>query len=399
MKIALMTYSTKPRGGVVHALNLAEALKLHGEDVKIFALSKEKNASFYKKISVPYYIFKYSYKYCKYDTPEQKTVANVKRMIDKYVEKLPRDFDIYHTQDCVGAVALNRLKKEGLKAPTIRTIHHVDIFNEYRLQKFQEESINTCDIKLVVSKYWKKYLQEKYSVYSDIIYNGIDSARFENIDNTIIRNRFKFGNLPVILFIGGLEPRKGLEYLILAMEQILKKYNNAILIAVAHAGLIERNENDWFKMLIERLHIQNQVKLIDYVNEDEIPKYYAAADVYVMPSRMEGWGIGLMEAMASQKPVVATKSGGITELVRNKKDGILIEPSNVNAIASAVCRLLESKKLRIKYGKCGKERIKKFTWEITARKVLKIYRKVLETAEKTNYKPTNLSIKCRSYDK
>jgi glycosyltransferase-like protein len=373
----MLTYSIKPRGGVVHALNLAEALAKIGHDVRIFALAKEKNARFFRPVAIPCTIYDYAPDTADYPTPEKKAVANVERMIDKYIEKLPKNCDIYHTQDCVGAVALNRLRRQGMKAPTVRTIHHVDIFNEYKLEKFQKESIDDCDVKLVVSKYWRGWLKENYGITAEITYNGINAERFSRANGDTIRKKLGLRNSQVILFIGGLEPRKGLEYLIFAMEQVIKRHPNAKLVAIARGGLVERGESAWFRMLIGRLRLKEQVKLIEFIEEEEVPQYYAAADVYVMPSRMEGWGIGLMEAMAAGKPVIATRAGGIPELVAHGKNGLLVEPGDISALAEALCQLLDSRKLRKKLGKNGIETVKKYSWEKTAKKTLGVYNNAL----------------------
>ncbi|MCJ2512113.1 MAG: glycosyltransferase, partial [Candidatus Thermoplasmatota archaeon] len=121
MKVAMLTHSTKPRGGVVHALHLSEALTDLGVDVHLFSLRKWREKSyadgFFREVSVPFDIFPYR--------ARGNLNEDVKRMISTYDENLPLDFDIYHTQDCIGGNALNLLKKK-VSAPTIRTVHHVD---------------------------------------------------------------------------------------------------------------------------------------------------------------------------------------------------------------------------------------------------------------------------------
>lgn len=97
MKIAMLTYNTKPRGGVVHATYLAENLQKMGLDVHIFSLcKKEEKAEFYREIDVPYTIFSYK--------AHRNIVKSVEEMIKTYAKNLPKDYDIYHTQDCVGAI-------------------------------------------------------------------------------------------------------------------------------------------------------------------------------------------------------------------------------------------------------------------------------------------------------
>lgn len=375
-RIAMLTYSTKPRGGVVHALNLAEALAARGHHVEVFSIAKQQGTEFFRPLKVKAHVYAYKPPSGDFPTPEARAVANVERMIAKYIERLPADFDIYHTQDCVGAVALARMKKSGrIKAPTVRTIHHVDIFNEYRLEKFQQESIHDCDVKLAVSKYWQKWLRDNHGIAAGITYNGIHAARFEEADGASIRRKHCPRKEPMVLFVGGLEPRKGLEYLIMAMEQVVKdkRYSRAKLVAVAKAGLIERGENEWFRMLVQRLRLGNNVDLLGDVAEDDIPKYYAACDIYAMPSRMEGWGLGLMEAMAAGKPAIGTNAGGIPELLRHGKNGLLVEPADIGGLASAIKQLLGSRALRARLGAGGRKTVKGYTWEKAAMDAEKAY--------------------------
>lgn len=381
MRIAMLTYSVKPRGGVVHALNLAESLQSLGHEVHVYALAKDKSAQFFRKLRVDATIYTYipyssDNRYsAEISNPESIVAYNVERMIEAYRKNIPHDYDVYHTQDCVGAVALHRMKKEGLCAPTVRTVHHIDIFNENRLKAFHEQSIHACDVRLVVSKYWQRYVSEHYGIKAEITYNGIDVERFGNAaKGRTVRKKLGIGSRPVILFVGGLEPRKGLEYLFFAMEHILKKYEDAVLVAVARSGLIDRGENKWFAQLAERLGISEHVRIFDFVPEEEIPSFYGMADIYAMPSRMEGWGIGLMEAMASGKPVIATRVGGIPELVRHRKNGLLIAPCDINALARGICSLLSSARMRNRLGSNGRAYVKRFTWKGTAEKCVRIYK-------------------------
>jgi glycosyltransferase involved in cell wall biosynthesis len=137
-------------------------------------------------------------------------------------------------------------------------------------------------------------------------------------------------------------------------------------------------------MLVERLRLENHVKIIDYIDERDVPKYYAACDVYAMPSRMEGWGIGIMEAMSAGKPVVATRAGGIPELVSSGKNGILVEPGNVSALASAISKLLASQALRNRLGAAGRKTVRRYSWEETARKTINVYEEAIASREKAS---------------
>ena len=370
MKVAMLTHSTKPRGGVVHALHLSEALTDLGVDVHLFSLRKWREKSyphgFFREVSVPFDIFPYR--------ARGNLNEDVKRMISTYDETLPLDFDIYHTQDCIGGNALSLLKKK-VSAPTIRTVHHVDEFRGPLLTKLQEDSINLCDVKVTVSEYWKKKLKEVYGVDSYVVHNGVDVKRFDP-DGYPKPER----NGVDILFVGGLEARKGLEHLFLAVENLLPKHPDTRLTVLGRSGMTSTQEFDerrLFSILAKRLGIGRNVRFLEQVSDEQLPTLYALCDVFVLPSRMEGWGLALMEAMAMMKPVVATRVGGIPELVEDGKTGYLVDLGDVLGLSEAITKLIENPSLRKKMGRQGRLSAKKYTWDNAAKKTLQLYERAL----------------------
>ncbi len=364
----MLTYSTKPRGGVVHALFLSEALQEIGHEVHLFSLKKkgEKALSqgFFRKTQIPFDIFNYD--------STGKTVGDVRRMIDAYIRHLPLDFDVYHTQDCVGANALSGLKRSGeLRAPTVRTVHHVDEFRGRTLTEFQDRSINLLDEIIVVSKYWKNALKKDFKVDSHLVYNGIDTTKFSPAASTGRRS-----GRPSILFVGGLEARKGVEFLLLAMELVQREIPGAKLTIIGRAGLTSGesyNERDMFENLADRIGIGGNVVFRDSVSEGRLRQYYQRCDVYALPSRMEGWGLTLMEAMAFEKPVVASRVGGIPELVDHGRTGLLVPYGDVKGLADSLMKILKDRKLARSLGRSGRKKVEQFTWKRSAEMTIKVY--------------------------
>ncbi len=371
----MMTYSTKPRGGVVHALNLSNALSELGNEVHLFSLKKKGEKSFphgfYKETRIPFDVYSYN--------STGRTVGDVRRMIDAYIKRLPLDFDIYHTQDCVGANALYELKRSReLKAPTVRTVHHVDEFRGKTLTEFQERSINLLDQIITVSKYWKKALMRDFKVDSHLVHNGIDLERFSPNANT-----GKESAEPSILYVGGLEARKGVEYLLLAMELVQKEIQDAKLTIIGRAGLTSGesyNEREMFENLAERIGIGKNVVFRDFVSEGRLKQYYQECDVFALPSRMEGWGLTLMEAMALEKPVVASKVGGIPELVNHGKCGYLVPYADVRGLAKSIVKILKDQRLAKNFGKAGRKKVEQFTWKRSAEMTMKVYERALRAS-------------------
>lgn len=369
MKVAMLTYSTRPRGGVVHALKLAERLKTLGVDVTLYSLARSDDPSsltkYFREVSVPFEIIPYDW------SPE--LVTRLENMIESYSSSLPRDSDIYHAQDCVGGTSLARMKSNRLiSAPIFRTIHHIDDFAEPRLFEFEKRAVAHADHRFVVSKYWKEALARDYGYDSIITYNGIDTSDF-------VTKRARETTSPTILFVGGLEPRKGLEQLIQAMVHVVAEMPEAHLVSVAKTGFRGTDEQRWFRALADRLGISGSIDIHESVSQETLLGLYADCSLVVLPSKTEGWGLSLMEGMACGKPVVASRVGGIPELVRDGVDGILVDAGDVKALSGAIIELLRDPALRKRMGDAGKERVKEFSWDSTARIVLDAYEKALQT--------------------
>ena len=367
MKVAMLTYSTRPRGGVVHALKLAERLQSLGVDVTLYSLVRSDDRGnargYFRDVSAPFALLPYDWH------PDLAT--RLERMIESYSSGLPKDADIYHAQDCVGGTALARMKaKDEIRAPIFRTIHHIDDFAEPRLYEFEKRAVADADHRFVVSRYWQGVLKKEYGYDSVIAYNGLDPSDFANLPE-------RSSDKPTVLFVGGLEPRKGLEYLVQAMETVIERIPEARLMAVAKTGFRGTDEWSWFSTLGNRLGLEEHLEFFESVSQEKLLELYSECDVLALPSKTEGWGLSLMEAMACGKPVVASRVGGVPELVRDEVDGILVEPGDVRGLAGALTRLLEDPDLRRSMGVAGQNRVLEFSWDATARVVMDAYREAL----------------------
>jgi len=369
MRVAMLTYSTRPRGGVVHALKLAERLSKFGADVTLYSLARSDDPGalngYFRKVSVPFKIFEYDW--------HPDLITRLERMIDSYSYGLPHDATIYHAQDCVGGTALARMKARGLiSAPIFRTIHHIDDFSEPRLFEFERKAVALAEHRFVVSKFWQKELRNEYGLDSTVTYNGMDISDFSRLPP-------RTAGQPTILFVGGLEPRKGLEYLIRAMKRVADVVPDVKLVAVAKTGFRGTDQWHMYKTIAEDLNILGRIEYNESVDESTLLQFYSNCDVLVLPSKTEGWGLSLMEAMACGKPVVASRAGGIPELVRDNVDGILVDSGDVRWLAEAIVRLLKNPGLRDRMGTAGRERATQFSWDRTAQTVLESYGSALNS--------------------
>ena len=174
MKIAMLTYSVKPRGGVVHAIEVSEALQRRGHDVELMALARPGEALFRQ-----------------HDGPGQarpphaarrarSTCASRRcsRPTPKGLRPLLGGHDIVHAQDCLSANAALQLRDEGVIDHVVRTVHHVDDFTSPSLIECQERSIVGPDHVLCVSAPWVQRLRDEFGVEAGIVPNGVDTHRF-----------------------------------------------------------------------------------------------------------------------------------------------------------------------------------------------------------------------------
>lgn len=203
---------------------------------------------------------------------------------------------------------------------------------------------------------------------------GVDVNRFE-LNSTkrqkveIIRNRY---GSKIILFVGRLIYYKGIEYLIRAMKDVDAK------LLVVGEGVLE----DSLRKLIIELDIEDKVVFIGKVEEEEVPIYFHACDIFVLPSiaNSEAFGFVQLEAMACRKPVINTDlPTGVPYVSLNGETGITVPPEDSVALAKAMSRLLSDADLKEKYGDSAIKRVKKcFTIDKMVERVYQVYKEVLE---------------------
>ena len=174
----------------------------------------------------------------------------------------------------------------------------------------------------------------------------------------------------MILFVGQPIPRKGPEYLIKAMANVIRKYPDAKCVFVGYKSSPE------IEKMCKSLNIEKNVIFIGFLNEEEKIDAYRSADVFVLPTLYEGFGIVFIEAMASGCPIVTTNVAGVPEIVENIKNGILTRPRNSDDIATGIIKILDSKALARKISKNNTKKAKLYDWN----KLVKLYESCFEDA-------------------
>lgn len=199
-----------------------------------------------------------------------------------------------------------------------------------------------------------------------VLRNGVDTKLFVPGDRSSLRASLGFSG-PVLLMVGNLVPLKGHELVLRALAQ----FPDARLLVVGEGGE-ERN----LRRLASNLQIQRRVQFLGALSQQQLPAYYASADVLVLASSREGWPNVLLESMACGTPVVATCVGGIPEIVAAPEAGVVMRERSVNGLLQALHRLLQNYPDR-KMTRCYAER---FGWEDTTRGQLALYDRILGSA-------------------
>ena len=213
----------------------------------------------------------------------------------------------------------------------------------------------------------------------ETVYNGIDLSHFDlGINGQKVRSMFNIGkDTKLIGTIGHFAPLKGFEELIEAMGEVIREGFNIELAIVG--GATYPNSNSYKQKLLSLVYSMGLKDRIIFAGfQQNIPELMASFDIFVLPSRSEGFGRVNLEAMAMGKPVISTNVGGIPEVVLDGVTGILVPPGNSKDLAHAIMRLLNDYELRESIGKQGRRRVEEhFTLQAHAQRIEEIYGEIL----------------------
>jgi glycosyltransferase-like protein len=375
--VGLVTYSTKPRGGVVHLLALAEALARRSYPVEIVALGDEE-AGFYRPVAVP----------CSFVAPpepapelEARVFAAIDALASGLAERAGALPPVLHVQDCIAARAALRVRDAGTPLRVVRTVHHVDDFTTPALVECQRRSILDPDRVLVVSRTWQQRLAGEYGVKADVVTNGVDVARFAPDPAPAVvaalRARAAADGRFLILTVGGIEPRKGTDHLFRALSLLRRRWARPPVLAIIGGHSFQDHTPYRDRVVASMadldLEIGRDVALLGTVADDEVAAWYHAADAFAFPSVNEGFGLVVLEAMAAGLPAVLTRLPVFAEYVRFGEDALAVAPGDDEALADALDAMAHDGKLRATLRERGREVAARFGWDATARQHIAIY--------------------------
>ena len=215
-----------------------------------------------------------------------------------------------------------------------RTLFRLNVLGRRLIEGY---SLRRCQMIRVLSPFSMEQLIECYHLGGRdvrIIPGGVDVERFRPVENRIaVRREFGIPAHRFVLFtVRNLVPRMGLELLIEAMAQVRERASDVLLVMGGEGPLREQLED-----LIRRFGLEEEVRLIGFVPEEDLPRYYAMADVFVLPTRMlEGFGLVTLEALASGTPVLGTPVGATEEILGGLDRGMLFEGRDSRSMADLI---------------------------------------------------------------
>jgi len=382
LRIALLTHSVNPRGGVVHTLELATALTALGHDVTVFAPAVPGETLFRLP---PCRVV-----YAPITLSQASTVAMVEARIHAFKQTLMEhdawSFDVLHAQDSISGNALAELRAQGLVRGFIRTVHHLDHFDDPRLAAWQRRAYEDAEQVLCVSDIWTREMRSTFGIAALTVPNGVDVARFtpdEDVRDSQFRQRMGIDGGPIVLSVGGIEARKNTLALLEAFASVRRALPGAQLVIAGGASLLDHDV--YVRSLLKRAAELGQsigphesVVVTGPLDDAAMPGLFRSADVLSMVSLREGFGLVVLEALASGTPVVASAIAPFTEYL-DDTTCCWANPADVESIAAALLLVLTGGGCRIDFDRAVPALLARFSWPASARRHVDVYRQLLAT--------------------
>lgn len=377
MRIALLAHSTNPRGGVAHALSVAEALNRLGHEAVVHAPAGA-DRPFYRAadcdtVRVPA------------SSVTGGLAALVRARIQDYVSHFEtpgaRRFDVFHAGDGISANALAILRGRGLIPGFAYTVHHVDRFDDAEVDALQARALRAADRHLTVSRLWRRRLAEEHGLSATLVGNGVDRHLFcpePDGRGDALRDRLGLHGGPVFLAVGGIEARKNTIAIVQAFGELLTRKPSARLVIAGGATLLDHGAyRAAFHAACGRLGPdRSRIVMAGLIEQADMPALYRIADALVFPSLVEGFGLVALEAMACGTPAIVSRIAPFTEHF-GEGDVLWCEPHRPASITEVMARALEPA-TRVRLAAHAEAALAPHDWERVARAHLPVYERLRE---------------------
>jgi glycosyltransferase involved in cell wall biosynthesis len=358
MKIAIIVDYFPPKwlaGTEIGTYNLAEQLAKRGHEIHVITSQDEGIPKFNKEKG--FYIHRIP-------RPTVRIIRGIISILKIFLKIHTIKPEIVHVQDLeLGIHAY--FQKKILKIPYIIWGQGSDVyFPNYFTRMTTKLILQNADAILALTEDMQIKIKNIYNTKIYIVPNGIDLEVY----NSVTINLKKETDTKNILFVGSLYPVKGVKYLITAMKKILEEMPDVRLILVG-----DGKERENLVELSKQLSIVKYVRFVGKIPHEKVKNFMQDADVFVLPSLSEGLPNVILEAMACGLPIVASRVGGISNIITNDINGYLVEVEDTDDIANKIILLLNDQALRKKISENNRQIVKKYSWENIIIELEKIY--------------------------
>jgi len=366
-------------GGVeTSAYNLAVKIADGGDSVDVFTTSMDDNDSTERVNNINIHRYGTSFK-----------VASANISFKLLREPLKYDLDIVHAHSPIpySDISAYRHSRKN-KLPLVITYHFdgqetggsflrnsgVFLYNRLLLKRI----LSHADRIIVFTQAYidsSKFLGP-FRDKTRVIPHGVDLEDFEGFSKKEARETLGItADQKIILFFGSLVPYKGPDILVNAFRKVKDKIPEAELIFAGRGSM-----EGYLRNRVCELQLDDDVHFAGFVREEQKPLYYHAADIFSLPSTnlAESFGIVNLEAMACSLPIVASRLGGIPEIVEDGKTGLLVKPSDVDDLSDKLIYLLENDDICQKMGKKSKARVQSYSWDNNVKKTRQLYEELFK---------------------
>ena len=286
-------------------------------------------------------------------------------------------FDVLrvHSLRYIGPAALRARRRYRLDVPIVAHHHHLD---DGRLNSLIEGRVMRGVERVVVgSEFAKRQASQELDVPAEklrVVYYGVESRFRPAPKPEALVQRLGLDGKVVALFVGGLEARKNLSFLLDAWAEVARERPDVRLVVAGSGPRLARLQRQ-----ARRLGLERHVLFTGHLPETEKVAYYRLADLLVFPSLMEGFGLVVVEAMSCALPVIVSNRGSLPELVGDGEGGFVCDPADRGAFVRSVLRLASEPDLRRKFGTANRERVDRlFRWDLCAAATARLYQEVLD---------------------
>lgn len=284
---------------------------------------------------------------------------------------LTSDADIIHAHDWMTGIAAIEAKKI-MKKPFIFHVHSTEYdrsaFNPHPvILEYETSALNYANKIIAVSQYTKNILINKYGIEPSkikVVHNAVNNEPINFQASTYKHNKDK-----IVLFLARMSIQKGADYLLKAAQKVISKKKNVKFVFVGNGPML----NKLIEMSFD-LGINNNVIFTGALNYNEVDKAYKHADLFVMPSVSEPFGLTPLEAMKNGTPVIISKQSGVSEVIKNC---LKVDFWDIDEMASKILSILYNDTLSESLTKNGYHDITRLTWSTQADKVLEVYQSVI----------------------